>query len=149
VITRKSEKPAVYEGFDSLIERVRLKKGVAVQRLYSTFARGWPGVGLLFLRQSAAIVAFHFSGDALALNRSDSRAMIEGAAALLLCAGLWTPIAGGVLAGLASWTLFSRTDDRWALILLAAVGLALAMLGPGAWSIDARLFGRKRLTIKR
>jgi uncharacterized membrane protein YphA (DoxX/SURF4 family) len=120
-----------------------------VQRLYSTFARGWPGVGLLFLRLSAAIVAFHFSGDALAISGSLSRAVIEGADALLLCAGLWTPIGGGLLAGLAVWTAFSRTDDPWALILLAAVGLALAMLGPGAWSIDARLFGRKRLILKR
>ena len=47
-----------------------LEEGVAVQRLYSTFARGWPGMGLLFLRLSAAITAFHFSGSALALNRS-------------------------------------------------------------------------------
>ena len=120
-----------------------------MQRLYSTFARGWPGVGLLFLRQSAAIAAFHFSGDALALDRSLSKAVVEGAAALLLCAGLWTPIAGGVLAVLAVWTAFSRTDDPWALILLAAVGIALAMLGPGAWSIDARLFGRRRLMLER
>jgi putative oxidoreductase len=125
------------------------EEGVAVQRLYSTFARGWPGVGLLFLRQSAAIAAFHFSGDALALDQSLSKAVVEGAAALLLCAGLWTPIAGGVLAGLAVWTAFSRTDDPWALILLAAVGIALAMLGPGAWSIDARLFGRRRLMLER
>jgi len=126
-----------------------LEKGVSVQRLYSTFARGWPGMGLLLLRLSAAIVAFHFSGSALALNRSLSTTVIERAAALLLCAGLWTPIAGGVLAGLAVWTAFSRTDDLWALILLASVGLALAMLGPGAWSIDALLFGRRRLTLER
>ena len=124
-------------------------EGVAVQRLYSTFARGWPGVGLLLLRQSAAIVALHFSGDALCSHRSLSRAVVEGATALLLCAGLWTPIVGGVLSGLAIWTAISRTDDSWALVLLAAVGIALAMLGPGAWSIDARLFGRKRLILKR
>ena len=120
-----------------------------MQRLYSTFARGWPGVGLLFLRLSAAITAFHFSGDALALHRSLSKAVIEGAAALLLGAGLWTPIAGGVLAVLAVWTARSRNDDPWALILMAAVGIALAMLGPGAWSIDARLFGRRRLMLER
>jgi putative oxidoreductase len=27
------------------------------------------------------------------------------------------------------------------------LGAALAMLGPGAWSVDARLFGRKRIRI--
>ena len=127
-----------------------LEKGFPVQRLYSTFAGGWPGMGLLFLRLSAAITAFHFSGSALAFeNWSLSMAVIERAAASLLCAGLWTPIAGCVLAGLAVWTAFSRTADPWALILLASVGLALAMLGPGAWSIDALLFGRRRLTLDR
>jgi uncharacterized membrane protein YphA (DoxX/SURF4 family) len=27
----------------------------------------------------------------------------------------------------------------------ALMGLGLALLGPGAWSIDARLYGRKRI----
>ena len=85
----------------------------------------------------------------MTLHRPSSETVIEGAVALLLCAGLWTPVAGGVLAGLTVWTAFSRTDDPWALILLASVGLALAMLGPGAWSIDALLFGRRRLTLDR
>ena len=31
----------------------------------------------------------------------------------------------------------------------AALGVCLALLGPGAWSIDARLFGRKRVEIMR
>ena len=78
-----------------------LEKGFSVQRLYSTFARGWPGMGLLFLRLSAAITAFHFSGSALALNRSLSTAVLERETALLLCAGLWTPIEGCLLCGLA------------------------------------------------
>jgi uncharacterized membrane protein YphA (DoxX/SURF4 family) len=119
----------------------------AMQRLYSTFARGWPGMGLLCLRVTAAITAFHFSGSALALNWSLLTTMTEGAAALLLCAGLWTPIAGSMLSGLAVWAVFSRTGDPWTLVLLAAVGVALAMLGPGAWSIDALLFGRRRVIL--
>jgi hypothetical protein len=49
--------------------------------------------------------------------------------------------------GVAVWAVFSRTGDPWALILLAAVGVALAMLGPGAWSIDALLFGRRRMIL--
>lgn len=40
---------------------------------------------------------------------------------------------------------FWGSGDFWAEILLATIAGALAMLGPGAWSIDARLFGRKRL----
>lgn len=118
----------------------------AMQRLYSSFARGWPGMGLLLLRVIAAITAFHFSGSVLSLSRS-SMGVIEGALALLLCAGLWTPIVGSILAALAVWAVFSRTGDPWSLILLAAVGVALAMLGPGALSIDALLFGRRRMVL--
>jgi putative oxidoreductase len=117
-----------------------------MQRLYSSFARGWPGMGLFLLRVTAAITAFHFSGRALSLGQS-STAVIEGALALLLCAGLWTPIVGSMFAGVAVWVIFSRTGDPWALILLATVGVALAMLGPGAWSIDALLFGRRRMLL--
>jgi hypothetical protein len=42
---------------------------------------------------------------------------------------------------------FSHFHDPWIHILLGTLGCALAMLGPGAWSIDARLFGRKRIRI--
>ena len=116
-----------------------------MQRLYSTFARGWPSIGLVCLRLIAATSAFHNI-----LTGSDSGLafpvrMIEGTAGLLLCAGLWTPIAGMVLAALAVWSAVSAPGDPWAQILLAGVAFALAMLGPGSWSIDSRLFGRKRL----
>ena len=116
-----------------------------MQRLYSTFAGGWPGMGLLCLRVVAAIAIFHFL-----ITKSTSMpglfwTVVAGAAGLLLCAGLWTPIAGGVVSILALWSTFSPTGDCWAEILLATMAAALAMLGPGAWSIDARLFGRKRL----
>jgi len=116
-----------------------------LQRLYSTFARGWPGMGLLCLRLIAAITAFHYAVAGLASEPTFLRTVIEGSAGLLLCAGLWTPIAGGALAVIAFWSAFSGGGDPWGQILLAAVGAALAMLGPGAWSADARLFGRKRL----
>lgn len=34
-------------------------------------------------------------------------------------------------------------------VFLAVLAVGLAMLGPGAWSVDARLFGRKRFAIDR
>ena len=116
-----------------------------MQRLFSTFARGWPGTGLLCLRLTAAISIFYYVVTGLASDQSLFRIVTEGAAGLLLCAGLWTPIAGGALAILALRSAFSGTGEAWAQILLASIGAALAMLGPGSWSIDARLFGRKRL----
>jgi hypothetical protein len=50
-----------------------------------------------------------------------------------------------MLAVLAMWCGFAPTSDPWPYILVAGIGVALAFLGPGALSIDARLFGRKRL----
>lgn len=46
------------------------------------------------------------------------------------------------------WIAFSldssQPESRLIHIFLAVLIAGVAMLGPGAWSIDARLFGRKR-----
>jgi uncharacterized membrane protein YphA (DoxX/SURF4 family) len=67
------------------------------------------------------------------------------AAGILLLAGLWTPIAGILLAIIEICSTFTHLHDPWSYILLGTLGAALAMLGPGAWSVDARLFGWKRI----
>lgn len=46
------------------------------------------------------------------------------------------------------WMAAMAKGDPWTHLLLAALGAGLAMLGPGAWSVDSRLFGRKRLDIR-
>jgi len=66
-------------------------------------------------------------------------------AGLLLLVGLWTPIAGALVAIIALWNAFSQPGDPWPNILLGTLGAALALLGPGGWSVDARLFGWKRI----
>ena len=65
---------------------------------------------------------------------------------ILLLAGLWTPVAGTLVAAEALWNVLS-SGHPWRWIMLATLGAALALIGPGAWSIDARLFGRKRFDI--
>lgn len=70
------------------------------------------------------------------------------AAGLLLLVGLWTPIAGLLSLALALWNWLSLSREPWADILIATLGTALVLLGPGAWSVDARLFGWKRIDIR-
>ena len=76
---------------------------------------------------------------------TDLLAMFEAAVGLLLLAGLWTPIAGSLVAVLSLWKIFSHPADLLTYVLLGTLGAALAMIGPGAYSGDARLFGLKRI----
>ena len=66
---------------------------------------------------------------------------------ILVLAGLWTPVAGTLVAVEALWNLFS-SGYSWRWIMQATLGAALALIGPGAWSIDAHLFGWKRFEIR-
>ena len=67
---------------------------------------------------------------------------------ILLLVGLWTPVVGTLLGILEVWHLVSLTGDPWIHILLLTLGVSLALLGPGAWSVDARLFGWRRIDIR-
>ena len=71
--------------------------------------------------------------------------IVGAAAGLLILGGLWTPVVG-VLAGMVEvWLAFALPGTQSLAIMLAGLGISLAMIGPGAWSIDARLYGRKQL----
>ena len=70
------------------------------------------------------------------------------ASGIILGAGLWTPIVGSLVGVLSLWKAVSQPGDPWACIFLATIGAALALLGPGAWSVDARIFGWKRIDVR-
>jgi putative oxidoreductase len=123
----------------------------SLQRLFSTFANGLPGKGLLILRLAVSTFLIQHSLTALSASAGIADVMVAilavGAGALLL-AGLWTPVAGVIASLLEVWMAFSLPADFRAAALGAAIALALALLGPGAWSIDAHNYGRKRISIK-
>lgn len=56
-------------------------------------------------------------------------------------------MAGTLVAVIELWKIFLHVGDPWIYILLGTLGAALAMLGPGALSVDARLFGWKRINL--
>jgi putative oxidoreductase len=114
------------------------------------FPSGWPGAGLLVLRLSAAIPLLvegcsEFWGPS---HYGLYAGLIAIGVGSLLLAGLWTPVAGALQAIIETWIIFGRGGTPSMDLLLAAVGVSLVMLGPGAWSADARLFGRKRIDIR-
>jgi hypothetical protein len=119
-----------------------------LQRLFSTFADGWPGVGLLPQRILTAALLVHFGIFELtgtSLSALMILLMVASYAAIFLLVGLWTPIVGTLIAVIELWIALAHTNDPWIPVVLATLGGTVAMIGPGAWSIDARLFGRKHL----
>jgi putative oxidoreductase len=122
-----------------------------VRRLFSTFAHGWPGIGLILLRVAA--------GGALATRGllafpnaapvgSELFQLVVAAVGLLLIIGLWTPAAAAFMAIFELWRMVSRRGDLTVEALLCTLALAIALLGPGGWSVDGRLFGWKRIDIE-
>jgi uncharacterized membrane protein YphA (DoxX/SURF4 family) len=79
-------------------------------------------------------------------------AIIAGGAGLLLLIGVWTPIAATLIALINAWYLLSlpgsfRDVFLWDVFLGGSIAVSLALLGPGAYSIDAHRYGRRRISI--
>src|SRR5262245_25579399 len=110
-----------------------------------------PGVGLVVLRLAASVVLAARSLAAFQGGPTIASAAVPAlqlVLATLLFAGLWTPFAGLLVALIEVGRLMAQPDDSFMHLLLAALGLALALVGPGAWSIDARLFGWRRIDLR-
>ena len=126
-----------------------------MQRLFSTFADGWPGIGLLLLRLVTAAALIHFGMVGIREQPSQLALALQltgMAGAILLMVGVLTPLAGTLTAiakvCIAMTRFFGAAPgDPWIALAQATLAAALAMIGPGAWSVDARLFGRKHIDL--
>ncbi len=119
-----------------------------MQRLFSAFPNSWPGTGLFILRIAAA-GATVISGLSEPIHGLPVPVFhgIASATGALLLLGLWTPLAGLLQACIELTSSFGHGAVNFQHVLLSSLGLGLAMIGPGAWSLDARLFGRKRIDL--
>ena len=101
----------------------------------------------MILRAAAgfsALALVHLVSDLTEMAALLARCVIVAVTGLLWI-GLWTPIAAIAAAVLQIGIVVLGQELSVASGVNAALALALAMLGPGSWSLDARLFGRKRI----
>ncbi len=108
---------------------------------FSIFPSGPRGAALLLLRISAAsLIALGLNG--LELSAWITASLLVVGAALL--SGFCTRVAAVICTVLAA-AAFIRSGGTlsWLMGLQALNAAALAILGAGAYSIDARLFGRR------
>jgi hypothetical protein len=120
---------------------------------------GLPGIALLLLRTTVGLAML--IRDGACLPEAADRPVVYVASVLgilaggLLSVGFLTTLAGigaGIVAMLTAFQVLPICssgvfDPGLGLILGLAILLALAILGPGAYSIDARLFGHREIII--
>ena len=131
-----------------------MKSGSDLQRLFSAFPNSWPGAGLLLIRICVGLAIFSFGIADVPAKTSEPILLAQRFAAIVggacLIAGLWTPVTSVLVAVKEFQVVLSfRPDGLWEHLFLALLAVSITMTGPGAWSIDARLFGRKRLDLDR
>jgi putative oxidoreductase len=122
-----------------------------VRRLLSTFAHGSAGFGLLVLRLAAGIALIVQGVEGLLAGPPLAAVIFHAfsiALGILVAVGLWTQVVAVLAAADGLLNLYLPGLYPWRSFLLVAMGVALALLGPGAWSIDARRFGWRRVDLR-
>lgn len=139
-----------------------------MRKSYSTFSGGMSGIGLLFLRFVAGIVTATYGGILLSNLDSIKHTQFAYVSCLLLSLVLilgglflilglvmnFTSIIIAICMVVEFYLRFVKMSPLEVsgfgligLLLLLSIQIALIFLGPGAFSIDARIFGRRQIYI--
>jgi putative oxidoreductase len=116
-----------------------------VTRLLSRYPDGAAGIALVLLRLACAWIAVLVIAYLPFPHVSPNASIVVAVAfAIAIASGFGTRIVAFVLAAAAIATAF-MTDSNIALTMIARACCcaALGLLGPGAYSIDANVFGRR------
>lgn len=132
-----------------------------MQRSYSAFPAGAPGVGLLLLRAAASAAAglqgWTYVAGPAAGRWTWTAGLLACATAACLLAGFMTPIAACVAAigrlavalSLVPPLFGDLPGPSPSTLLISTMMVAVVLLGPGAYSADSRIFGRREVVIQR
>jgi uncharacterized membrane protein YphA (DoxX/SURF4 family) len=131
---------------------------MVLQRAFSGFPTGYPGLALLLLRLVVGGAAgsqawLHIAANHGALN--SSVAVVAFLTGLALIVGFMTPIASALLSAVGLLLMVDSSitghlllfDSGIARLEFIAMSVALISLGPGALSVDARLYGRREIEV--
>lgn len=112
------------------------------------FPTGGAGVGLVVLRSVVATTALI---DVGAIGSSGPMLILEGITVLVaicLVSGFLTPYCAALICLLELAILvFIFPPGAYHLLASALTAASVSVLGPGAYSMDSRIFGRKSITI--
>lgn len=127
--------------------RTRPAEDGGMQRLFSMFPARRPGIALLVLRLALAVM-LAAAAPPLEQVAGPLAWTLVIAVAATIAVGFATPIACGIAMVLEVWVWVASSGGIETIHVCAElVAFSLALLGPGAYSLDARFFGRRRVVL--
>jgi uncharacterized membrane protein YphA (DoxX/SURF4 family) len=123
-----------------------------VQKLFSAFPGGWPGLGLLLLRVLVGVTLIAQILSYVGSTKLSVLSLVVTALVLIIAScllvGFMTPVAAMIVGvGAIALAVSNLFETNQTLLNVIVLPIAIALLGPGAFSIDARMFGRREILI--